>query len=325
VKIEEAYAILGITKDTTDEDLKRVHRKLSFEHHPDRNPEDPNKLKTINEAHQTVLDYKANPHKYQQQPHPGFQTVNLGDIFSTFFGGSNRQSSVKQSSPPPTVDISISFRNSVLGCQRTIKYQRNGKCNDCKGQGIEFLGNGCKECDGFGKKTTVSGNMTYQMQCAKCHGTNVKNKKCEVCNARGFIPGEVSTSITVPPGVPNNIVMELPHSGHFLGNNHSLFGSGDSYSSVHIRVNVEQLEGLELVGQDVVSRLTIPLVEALAGAKHNVPTIDGPKEISIEPLTRHQQEIILPSLGVSGKGNQRVIVNVEYPADVSKLIEVLKG
>ena len=273
---------------------------------------------------QLIQDYRQNPHKYQQQSHPGFQTVDLGDIFSTFFGGSNRRSSVKQSSPLPTVDISISFRDSVLGCQRTIKYQRNGKCNDCKGQGIEFLGNGCKECDGFGKKTTVSGNMTYQMQCTKCHGINVKNKKCEVCSARGFIPGEVSTSITVPPGVSNNIVMELPHSGHFLGNNHSLFGSGDSYSSVYIRVNVEPMEGLELVGQDVVSHLKISLLEALVGKKQKVNTILGEKEITIEPLCKNAAEIQIECAGVDRKGCQRVIIDIEYPKDVSKLIEILK-
>jgi molecular chaperone DnaJ len=321
----EAYTILGLSETATDEELKAKHKELVFTYHPDRNKTaDPNKLSEINSAMQLIQDARQNPHKYQPQSN-GFNVVDLGgigDIFSSFFGQNNR-STPRQSNPPPTVDITISFRESVLGTDKTITYKRMSKCAACDGKGLEFLSNGCTSCNGFGKVIQNRPGMSVQTICSKCQGRNVQNKKCAVCNVKGCIEQEVSTSVKVPAGVPNDIVMELAHAGHYGGNN-SLFG-GDTYTSVHIRVHVEPSEGLELVGQDVISRLTIPLVEALTGTKHIVPSIDGPKEIVIEPLTRHQQEIILPSLGVSGKGNQRVIVNVEYPADVSKLIEALKG
>jgi molecular chaperone DnaJ len=321
---QEAYSILGLSETSTDEELKTKHKELVFQFHPDRNKAaDPNKLSEINSAYQFIQDFRAHPEKYQQKHQTGFYTTDIGDLFSNFFGGNNRASAPKQSSPPPQVDIVISFRESILGCQKTIAYKRHSKCNDCEGKGLSFIPNGCKEtgCNGFGKIIQNRPGMSFQTICGKCQGRGVQNKKCATYNVKGYIEQDVSTSITVPPGVPNDITMELPHAGHFAGG--GLFG--DQYSSVHIRVNVEPSAGLELVGQDVVSRLTIPLVDALTGQKTSVPTIDGLKEITIEPLTRHQQEIILPSLGVSGKGNQRVIVNVEYPTDVSKLIEVLKG
>ena len=320
----EAYVILGLSETVSDDELKAKHKELVFQYHPDRNKTaDPNKLSEINAAVQLVQDSRANPHKYQQHQ-TGFNVVDLGgigDIFSSFFGQNNR-SAPQQSNPPPAVDISISFRESVLGCDKTITYKRMGKCAACEGKGLEFLSNGCQSCNGFGKVIQNRPGMQFQTICQKCQGRNVQNKKCQVCNVKGCIEQEVSTSVKVPAGVPNDITMELPHAGNFMGNQ-GLFG--DTYTSVFIRVNVEPSEGLELIGQDVVSRLTIPLIEALTGTKHIVPSIDGPKEISIEPLTKHQQEIILPSLGVAGKGNQRVIINVEYPTDVSKLIEALKG
>jgi len=323
----EAYTILGLSETATDEELKAKHKELVFAFHPDRNKTaDPNKLSEINSAYQFIQDVRAHPEKYQQHQ-TGFNVVDLGgmgDLFSTIFGGNRSYAPKQSSSPPPQVDITISFRESVLGCDKTITYKRMGKCAACEGKGLSFIPNGCKEpgCNGFGKVIQNRPGMSVQTICSKCQGRNVQNKKCQVCNVKGCIEQEVSTSVKVPAGVPNDITMELPHAGNFMGNQ-GLFG--DTYTSVHIRVNVEPSEGLELIGQDVVSRLTIPLIEALTGTKHIVPSIDGPKEISIEPLTKHQQEIILPSLGVAGKGNQRVIINVEYPVDVSKLIEALKG
>lgn len=320
MNISEAYSILGVSEDISDEELKKIHRKLSFEFHPDKYKEDPNKLKTINEAHQLILDHRQNPAKYAPQQAQGFGFVDIGDIFSSFMGrtGANPQ---HRSQQPPSTSINISFRESVLGCQKTITYKRNSKCSECNGKGLEFLSNGCKECDGFGKKTTNRPGMTFQTQCNKCHGTNVKNKKCQVCNVKGYVEGEVSCSITVPAGVPNGVNMELPHAGHFQGNN-GIFG--DTYTSVNIKVNVEPIAGLELVGQDVVSKLNIPLVEALTGKKALVETIDGVKEISIPPLVQNRDEIDISGMGVAGKGKQRVVINVEYPKDVSKLIDSLK-
>src|SRR6202044_808921 len=108
-----AFNVLGVPKTSTDDELKKKYKELASKYHPDVYKEDPDKFKVINEAYQTIQDYKQNPAKYEPRqsfPGGGFQYahVNLDDIFSQFAGMRN-SSQPKRSEPPPKLNIEISF------------------------------------------------------------------------------------------------------------------------------------------------------------------------------------------------------------------------
>jgi molecular chaperone DnaJ len=173
---QEAYKILDVSQDISDDDLKKKWKNLAKDYHPDLYKEDPNKFKQINEAYQLVKDYRANPNKYQPNMQGGFwnTVVDLGDIFfnngGDFF---NNGGDDEDRLPPPKhikITVEISFQESVLGCTKEVAYDRNLKCTLCQGSGGKKLGNGCDQCDGFGRKTINNKGMIFQTSCAKCFG-----------------------------------------------------------------------------------------------------------------------------------------------------------
>lgn len=322
--LQEAYNILGVDASISDEGLKAKHREMAFKFHPDRYKEDPNKLKFINEAFQTITDHREHPEKYQQQmPFSGGGFgIDLGDIFSTFMGGTRASAQTYRNSTPPQVSINISFKESVLGCPKHIAFTRMSKCDACNGKGVELIGNGCTNCGGFGTKTTNNGGgVIYSTRCDKCLGRNIKNKKCDKCGAKGGIENQVECDISVPKGVSDGIVLELQHAGNFVGG--GLFG--DQYTAVMIRIGVEKDLLLSLNGNDVVCGLNISLLEALEGCKKTVKTIHGEREITINKKSHHKDEVVIEKCGVPDNGVQRVILHINYPDNVDKVIEGLKG
>ena len=315
--IHEAYNILECLESISDEDLRAKYKQLAFQFHPDRcATKDKDKLKQINEAYDTVRDFREHPEKHQQQsPFAGF-----GVSFEDLFGGVGGQS-FSRSSPPPVVPITISFKESVIGAKRQITYRRNAKCAKCNGKGIETIGNGCAKCGGTGTYTQKSPGMMFSTPCDKCRGQGIKQNKCESCKGKAVQEQEVSTGVSIPAGVEHNSMLVMQHAGHYQGQ--AMF-AGESYGGVHINVKVEKDDELKLVGDDVESHLEISLVEALAGCKKNVRTIHGMREVEVKKEAHHLDEIRLDGCGVPNDGVQRVIVEVKYPADIEGLIGYLK-
>lgn len=301
MKRTEAYSTLEIADGSSVDEAKKAFRQLSKKFHPDnKDTGSEDKFKKINEAYQAISNNKFDDSPQRQRQ-----------------GGFHRQQVVQLENVEVTT--TISFKESVLGCKKEIKYERQTKCQDCGGNGEVKLDNGCKKCGGQGRIVNRQGHTVMITTCSECQGrSNVS--ECKACSGVGTVRAHASVHVTVPAGVVDGNVLRLQGMGNFAG---SFMGLADQFTDAFLFITVTPEPGLSLDGAHVVSHLTIPLLDALQGCKHKVNTIHGEKEIKIPPQSRNRDEIIIPHCGVNNTGNQKVILNVEYPKNTEKLIGVL--
>ena len=311
--INEAYSILEIDSNISDQDLKNKFKTLAKIWHPDVNKQAncEEKFKQINSAYQTIQDYRKNPPQ---------ESFSFNDIFSRF-GFSQQQGSRKQSRQVQHISLTqeISFRESVLGLEKEIEIDRDIKCEDCDGDGTIKKKNDCQLCDGFGRASVNQGNFRFESPC-QCQGRGVIEEECQKCSRAGFLRGKSKLKVRIPPGIEDQNTIQLRGAGHYAGQ--STFG--DMYSNLLMGIRVKNDTELKLSGRDVVFSLKLLLLEALEGCSKSVPTINGNMDITIPTRSRHLEEVVLKNLGVGEAGNQRVILDVLYPEDQNKLIQVLK-
>src|ERR1700743_454418 len=180
--IKEAFDLIGLPKTASEDELKSKYKSLARQYHPDVYKQDPDKFKKINEAYQLIEDYKSNPDKYDRSSNPfgrsPFSDSGFGINFNDIFGGNpftNTTSEQKTFQHQQlNVQIKLSFKESVLGCDKDIQFKRFVKCIKCNGRGNEFLKNGCDSCDGFGRTTTALKGMIFTKICSKCNGMSNK-------------------------------------------------------------------------------------------------------------------------------------------------------
>jgi molecular chaperone DnaJ len=325
MKLKEAFEVLEIPQGSSKEEAKKAFRKLAASLHPD-NKETGNeaKFKKINQAFQLIESGKNSDEHVAASPwsnhSSGVHGVNFGDLFGDFFGFANpfSGSNSRVARQDIRLDTIISFRDSVLGCQVSIKYKKKIKCQECNGQGGKLIDN-CSKCHGKGKVEIRRGNTVVFQQCDACGG-KTQRQHCTGCRGARQIEVESEGNVSIDPGTPDNTVLRLSGHGNFISS--SIFG--DEYSDAYLSIKVNSFSDLSIQGQDVVSKITISLLEALEGCDKKVNTIDGEKDITIPAKIRNKEEVAIPNLGVGKKGSQRVIVNVEYPSDTDQLIQSLK-
>jgi molecular chaperone DnaJ len=298
MNLSEAYKILELSSSATEDEAKKKYRELTKLYHPDVNkePDAESKFKKINEAYDLIKS-KNDPknsfktyHEYVEPEH-----INL--------------------------NITISFKEAVLGCNKDLKYIRSVKCTDCKGLGSININNGCAICGGKGQIIHKNGNSVFIRNCTKCIG-QISTKPCETCNQSGSINFDTIVNVKIPGGVQSNNVLRLGGMGNYVGTN---FMFMDQSTDVFLQINVTPEAGLSIKGKDVLSELNISLYDAIKGCKHNINTIDGLKEITINKLSKNKDSIIIPNMGVERRGNQEVILNIDYPDNIEEIIEPLKG
>jgi len=312
MKLNEAYSILDLKPGVTPEEAKKQYKKLAKEFHPDVNKEAgaDDKFKKINEAYQIISSGKS----------ADSEEINWGRPTANPFGddpfGMGRRAVHRAENI--SLNTTISFKDSVLGCKKELKFNRRAKCVDCDGNGKTTIRNGCDVCHGKGKVITRQGNMVMVATCSKCYGV-VKTKDCDKCHSKGTLDAEASISVTIPGGIQNGNILRLSGMGNFI----TSFGPLDQYTDTHLQVNVTPESNLRLHGMDVVSELNISLLDALTGCTKSVNTIFGLQDISIKPKSKNKDEAIIPKLGVNGIGAHKVLLSIEYPDQIDNLISFL--
>ena len=208
---KDYYEVLGVNKNATDEELKKAYRKLAKKYHPDANPDNKKeaeaKFKEVNEAYEVLSDSQKR-RMYDQfgtaDPSQGFGGAggpfggqggyysyttsdfgdfgDLGDIFSSFFGGGFGGASRSRTNRGPAkgadlrANISISFEESYLGCEKEIVLTRNETCSVCHGNGAKpgTKIENCTVCNGTGTVrqtvSTILGQMQTTKTCPTCGG-----------------------------------------------------------------------------------------------------------------------------------------------------------
>eukprot|EP00697_Spironema_sp_BW2_P008859 gnl/Spiro4/23584_TR11653_c1_g1_i1.p3 gnl/Spiro4/23584_TR11653_c1_g1~~gnl/Spiro4/23584_TR11653_c1_g1_i1.p3 ORF type:complete len:316 (-),score=-30.03 gnl/Spiro4/23584_TR11653_c1_g1_i1:3441-4388(-) len=312
MNIQEAYNLLGVSEDISDDDLKKKWRTLAKEFHPDVYKEDPNKLKKINEAYQFIKNHRENP---PQQGMP----FDFGDMFQGFTNFRQNRGPAPRKVDHILIDQEVTFEESVFGTEKEISVKRETKCNACDGQGFRPKKNNCLHCDGFGHATLKQGNVTFNTNCSQCRGQSTK-EDCIECNKKTYVISNSKMKVKIPAGVLDKNVIQLQGAGHFA--HHSIFG--DAYSNILMTINVKNDTELKLEENDVIYNLKITLLEALQGCSKTVPSIKGNQEIEVPAGSRNKEEIVLKNLGVGLRGDERIILEVSYPEDKEKLISILK-
>ncbi len=355
------YEILGVSKSSTPEEIKKAYRKMALQFHPDKNPgnkEAEEKFKEAAEAYEVLSDAQKKA-RYDQFGHAGVSGANGGgaghmnmdDIFSQFGdifgesvfgdffggGGGRRNSGQRQRGVRGSnirIKVKLNLKEIADGARKTIKVKKYVVCDTCHGSGAKDASSvsTCKTCQGQGfvrrVQNTILGQMATTQTCPTCHGSGQQvTANCVKCHGEGRVYSEDTINIDIPAGVHEGI--ELSMNGK--GNAGEKGGpNGD------LLISIEEIkEGdLKREGNHILYELYISFIDAALGTKVEVPTIDGKVRVTIPEGTQggHIMRLKgkgLPSLNSYGKGDQIIEVHVWVPKHLSseekKMLEKLKS
>ncbi len=319
---EEACKILHLQPKATEDEINKQFKKLAAKYHPDINkdPEAIQKSKEISEAHQFLKNYKPQQQVNFDNWHGDF--ININDLRDSFFSNINSRIHVistkaRQNHSPVRLHTTITFAESILGVTKKIGIDKYVKCEKCQGAGtVPTLE--CSTCNGKGFKNFSKGYSEIRMMCQDCFGSGKKQISCETCSESGVIEVSVSNEVKIPAGVIDKQTVRLSNGGNYSPTLHAI-------EDAYLKISVIPDKDLQLQGQNVISNLSISLLEALQGTTKEVYTVLGPQTITITPGSRHQEEVIIPQHGVNKIGNHIVKLIVNYPENITGLISYLQN
>jgi len=300
------YEVLGVSKTATDDELKRAFRKLAKQYHPDTNQENKTaaeaKFKEVNEAYETLSD-KQKRSMYDQFGHAasdGFGGQNgyysygngfngfdgfdfdLGDIFSSFFGGSSRGRGSAQAGPRRGADLKlnleITFEESALGVEKDISITREDTCSSCSGSGAKkgTTAETCKTCGGSGQvrqmQTTILGQIQTTKTCSTCGGVGkVIKEPCTECRGKGKVRKPFKTKLTIPAGIDDGQTLVIRGEGE-AGER------GGPKGDIYVVVHIKRHDIYTRKGNNILCDIPITFTQATLGADIQIPLVDGTKE-----------------------------------------------
>jgi molecular chaperone DnaJ len=343
------YEVLGVSKNASDDEIKKSFRKAAVKHHPDKEGGDETKFKEINEAYEVLKD-KQKRQRYDQFGHAGvggasgggyaggnpfegfggngqgfefnFGDGGLGDIFGQFFGGGGARSNGPVRGNDVETQITLTFEEAVFGIEKDLHLTMDDECTHCKGTTVEPGSSmkTCPTCKGAGQQTRVMNTMFGAIQqavtCETCKGLGkVPEKECTVCRGRGTERREQKITIKVPAGIDDGATIRLKERGEAAAN----VPRGDLY--VHIRVKAHKKFTRE--GDIILSEEHISMVDAALGTEIDVETVDGVVTMKIPAGTQSGTDFKLSGHGVphlrrESRGPHIVQITVDTPTKLSK-------
>lgn len=354
---KDYYNILGLEKGATSDDIKKAFRKLASQYHPDKKTGDEAKFKEISEAYAVLGDekkraeYDAYGHAFQgaqggqygggfggfnwQDFAQGAQGQNfefdLNDIFQgfgdMFGGGRSRESRGRDVS----IDIELTFKESVFGTKRSVLLTKNNTCSHCGGTGAEKGSETvtCGTCNGNGRiretRQSVLGSFQTVKQCGTCNGTGkVPKERCGHCAGAGVLRSEDDIEIAIPAGIQNGEMIRMTGRGEAV--------QGGTPGDLYVKIHVKPHERIKREGMNLTTTLPVKLTDALLGSTYHVETLDGALEIKIPAGVKHGELLRVKGKGVSDgarRGDFMVKVHIETPSKLSrkaqKLVEELRS
>lgn len=343
---KDYYEVLGVSKNATDEEIKRAFRKLAKEYHPDVNKEPgaEEKFKEIGEAY-AILSDPAKRKQYDQFGHAAFQngggtssgfenfdfgSINLDDILNDLFGGgfggfgfnSSRGRSTSRNSRGEDVRVvvNLSFEEAVKGCEKNISFDVNVACSKCHGQG-GFDEKTCPTCHGQGRvlseQQTIFGYMQTQKICPDCHGQGkTYSSICSECRGKGIVKSTKNLTVVIPEGVDENAQLRLSGKGGTGVN-------GGSNGDVFVEFKIKEHPFYERQDQDIYLEVPLTITEAILGCKKEIPTLTGNVLLEIKPGTQNYTKLKLKGKGIKSpnsllRGNMYVVVNIITPTKLDR-------
>ena len=341
---KDYYETLGVSKDASDEEIKRAFRKLAKQYHPDINKEEgaEAKFKEIGEAYSVLSD--TNKRKQYDQfgsaafenGGPGgaggfdFGDIDLDSILRDMFGGGfsssfsgfgSRGSSRSYGKRGNDIvsEVDLTFEEACFGCEKKIELNLNCICEECGGKGGHGEKN-CSTCGGHGvvleSVQSLFGMMQTQKTCPDCHGRGVSfSDQCDECRGTGVVNKKKTIKVKIPEGVDTGFRLKLSGKGN-AGQN------GAPNGDLYIEFNIENHPLFERHDNDIYLELPINVAEATLGCVKDIPTLYGEVSLEIKPGTQNYTKLKLKGKGIKTpntllKGNMYVVINIIIPTKLN--------
>jgi molecular chaperone DnaJ len=346
------YEVLGVARESSEQEIKSAYRKLAMQYHPDRNPEDPeaeDKFKECSEAYAILADGDKRA-AYDRFGHAavggngggaGFDPSvfqDFHDIFGEFFGfsdlfgaaGGRRGRTRAQRGPDLREDVTLEFEEAVFGTETKVTVRRHETCEDCRGTGAA-PGKApvkCKSCAGQGQVRYQQGFFSMARTCPTCQGMgSVITDPCSGCKGAARVLRQRVVEVKVPAGVEDGTRIRFTGYGEAGG-----FGgpAGDLYVVLHVKEH----PFFAREGNDLHCVIPISFAQASLGAELKVPTLEGEHALKVPEGVQSGTTLRIrgkgvPVLNSHGKGDLFVEVRVQTPTKLNKrqreLLQELEG
>lgn len=346
------YDVLGVKKASSKDEIKSAYRKLAKQYHPD-NKETGNeaKFKEVQEAYDILYDDQKRS-AYDQFGHAAFEQtgggpgggnpfangfggfsgfgdgegVDLGDIFSSFFGGGRRQSS-QNTGPSRGEDVlmrvKVNFMDAINGKDIDLSFNYDEECSNCHGSGAKDPSSikTCSHCGGTGRiktqQRTIFGVMENQSVCPVCGGKGkIIEEKCPVCGGKGYSRIKKTQKIHIPAGINEGQQIRLQGMGEIGPNN-------GPHGDMYVEILIAKHDFFVRERNDIHIDVPIDFVDAILGSKITIPTVYGEMVLVVPPGTQPGQILRMKGQGIkdlrSGKpGDQYVHLQIKMPTNLTK-------
>ncbi len=352
---KDYYDILDVSKDASQDEIKKAYRKQALKYHPDKNPGDENAEKRFKEAAEAyeVLRDPDKRGKYDRFGHAAFDgsgaggfgggggmtmedifaqfgdifggfggSGGFGDIFGGFGGGESRTRRGVSKGSNLRMTVKLTLAEIAKGVEKRVKVKKYVPCDACGGNGAKdgTAVSTCSTCGGQGRVTQVTNTFLGQMQtastCPTCHGEGKMIKeKCEACFGEGIIKKEEVIKINIPAGVAEGMQVKMSGKGNAPRR-------GGVNGDLLVVIKEESHPDLVRDGKDLVYHLYLSVPQAILGETVEIPTIESRVKIKIDPGTQPGRVLRLrgkglPEVNGYGKGDLLVSINVWMPKNIS--------
>ena len=283
------YDVLGLSRNASEQDIKKAFRRLAMKYHPDRNPDDSEaltKFKEAKEAHDVLTDPRKRS-AYDQFGHAGvsgqggfgggpgdfagggFSDI-FGDVFGDIFGGRGGGRRTARGADL-RYDLSLTLEEAVTGKDVKIRIPTTVECHHCGGSGAKpgTRPKECPTCHGAGQVRMQQGFFSIQQTCPECRGTGkVVEEACRHCRGVGRLKEEKTLSVKVPAGVDTGDRIRLAGEGE--PSEH-----GGIAGDLYVQVVVEDHPIFKREDSHLFCEVPISFVTAALGGELEVPTLNG--------------------------------------------------
>jgi molecular chaperone DnaJ len=327
------YAVLGVSRDATAEEIKRAYRQLARRHHPDANRDDPEadeRFKEVAHAYEVLSD----PEKRQRYDMFGDERAGAGaggfsdfggisDLFSTFFGG---MGGATRRGPGRGADllaeIELTLEDAAVDSERDVEVTALAECPECHGSGAAPGTSpvNCPDCGGTGElrqvRRTMLGNVMTATACPRCRGTGQQIvDPCPRCRGEGRVRDTETLTVRVPAGIEDGAQLRVTGRGE-AGTR------GGRAGDLYVAIRIASHDVFQRAGADLGCEVTVPMTVAALGGRVDVPLLNGTEAIDVAPGTQSGEVVRLKGRGMPrvdgrGYGELVVLLKVETPRDLT--------